>query len=178
MPQPKPTIRNFGMGSWSLYWQEVGILTAQEAALAVDERTDTYIESIAATKRIVYQRRTCMPWMECRFRFGGTDGQAGITHMYAMSGYGDYWNYMGQLEMHQGLQECGSLYFADTPTPAAENAFFEAVEYNAADGIGRYCWKAKNYSRFLWIASTIACTSITIDVREMHNDYAVIPGKT
>lgn len=177
MGQPKPTIRNSEMGSWSLYWQEAGTLSATEAALAVDERTDAYIESITATKRVVYDRRTCMPWAEMRTRFVGTDGQAAIMQMYAMSGYGDYWDYMGQIEFHQGLQDCGALHFGDTPTPATENTFWEAVEWDAADGIGRYAWKMKNYSRFLWIVSTLVATSVAIDVRELHSDYVAIIGK-
>ena len=168
------TIRNDEIGSWGLYWQEAGTLSATEAALAVDERTDAYIESILATKRVVYQRRTCMPWLEMRTRFVGTDGQAAIMQMYAMSGYGDYWDYVGQIEFHQGLQDCGSLHFGDSPTPATENTFWEAVEFDAADGIGRYCWKAKAYSRFLWIVSTLVATSVTIDVRELHSDFSAI----
>ena len=115
-----------------------------------------------------------MPWFEMRTRFVGTDGQTIVMHMYAISGYNDFWDYVGQIDFDQGAQDCGLLHFGDTPAATNENTFWEAVEFDAADGIGRYCWKCKGYNRFLWICSTLVATSVAIDVRELHSDFSAI----
>jgi len=98
--------------------------------------------------------------------------------MYAASGQNDHYSYMGQLSIVIGQQEAdGDQLFVDTFTPASENAFYEAIEWNTTDYISRYAWKMKGYDRFLIICSAFTDAGVTIidcDIREFNSDFDAV----
>jgi len=165
MPQPMPTIANKEAGDFGSRWVEAGSITSAEAALAVDERDNASVEAFATAKTIIYKRRTNKVWAEARFRLDGSENDTSVLQVYAASGV-DHYKFMGQLTITQGQQDSTSEHFADTIAPANEDTFFEAAEWDAANGIATYAWKMKGYDRFLIIVSTLGVTTVDADIRE------------
>ena len=179
MPQPKATISNKGKGDAKFQWLSAGTITVVQAALGVDGRDNATVEALAATKAIIYRRRTLCTWAELRIRATGSNNERAVLQMYAASGQNDHYSYMGQLSIVIGQQEAdGDQLFVDTFTPASENAFYEAIEWNTTDYIARYAWKMKGYDRFLIICSAFTdagVTSIDCDIREFNSDFDDVP---
>ena len=179
MAQPLATIRNKNKGEQKSQWLAAGTITVAEAALAVDERDNASVEAFASTKTVIYRRRTMNTWAELRVRATGSNNERAVLQMYAASGQNDYYSYMGQLSLVIGQQQAdGDNLFVDTFTPASENGFYEAVEWNTTDYIGRYAWKMKGYDRFLIICSAFTdagVTALACDIREFNSDFDEVP---
>lgn len=149
-------------------WSNAGTITSEQAALGVTGRDDTTVEALAAAK-VVKIKPVGQPYaMLFRFRSDGSEDDDSVLQVYAARG-NDHYHRIAQLTIVQGQQiDSGSIYFADTITPASEDALFDGEESNLANMIAHYYVRVLGFDRFLFIASDLDSTTIYVDVANLY----------
>lgn len=159
-------------------WQELGEITAAQAALGDAARTHAAVELLDDTKKVVLYLGQTDFWLknialEFRFRSDSDDDTVTNTlQSYAEAGE-DHYTRIAQLVAKEGLQQySSSIFFVDGITPSFENWITNedsmiVQPVPTDDHIARFTINTHGYDRFLFIASALNSTTVYIDVRRV-----------
>ena len=155
-------------------WKNIGNISVLQAALGVTARDHVSVEALAAGKTAVYTPSSGAKEAEVRF-ITPADSDDWVLQMYAARGAYDHYTKMAQLTLEGGTQKHSTgKVFCDTITGASEVWYASLpipveIQGTTDDFISRYHWKLMNYTRFLFIASTIEAGKILeIEVAEIN----------
>jgi len=148
-------------------WREAGQITSAQAALAVDARDHASVEALAAAKKVLFKPEHGSVALEFRFRSDGSENDANTIQVYAAAG-DDHYTRIAQLVATQGQQDASEGHFADSIVETLDNWLTDTkvVQPSSVDNhIARYILNTHGYDRFLFIVSTLATTTVYVDVR-------------
>jgi hypothetical protein len=150
-------------------WRTAGNITVENAALGVTGRDWTTVNAIDATNKVQIELREPVPYaLLFRFRSDGSEDVDSVLQLYAARGQDDL-HRVAQLTVVQGQQiDSGSIYFADTVTPASEDALFDGEESNLANMIGHYYIRTLGFDKFVFICSDLDTTTVYVDVAQLY----------
>ena len=151
--------------SFPTRWINVGTITAASTAFGVTARDVATVDALATAYTVKLSPPLPGPYaILLRFRSDGDENDQNVLQMYAARG-NDHYCRVAQLTLDQGKQiQTGNIYFVDTITPASEDALFDGEESNLTDMIGYYYCRVIGCDRFIFIATTLATTTVYVDV--------------
>jgi hypothetical protein len=99
-----------------------------------------------------------------RFRTDGTEDQTNVLDILVARGT-DHYNRIATITTTQGQQLYSTgIYFADTLTPASEDALFDGEESNLANYIAHYYVRTLGFDKWLFQVTTLNSTTVYIDM--------------
>lgn len=151
-------------------WEEIGDITVQQTALAVDGSDWDTINALAATNKLVYYPNNGTVAFEVRFRCDVNAGD-NVVNLYAMAG-DDYARLVGTLTCTQGtLEYSATEFFCEEIVQSVENWISTTsvvCETGGANNMASLVINAHGYDRFIFVATTLlAGKTLTLDVRRM-----------
>ena len=120
--------------------------------------------TVEATDDVLFLKPDFWPYA-CllRFRSDSSENDTNVIQIYGAHGK-DHYNKAAQITITQGQQiDSGTIYFADTLTPASEDALFDGEESNIANGIAHYYMRFVGVDRLAFLVSTLNSTTVYID---------------
>lgn len=155
-------------------WLNIGELTTEQAALAVDGRDVATVEALTATGVAVFNPDDGTPSLEIRIRTDGTEDDQFALHIYAARG-NDYYQKVGIITCDQGAQECAVGAFVDVLVEA-EDSWTELSVESVTDEIGRIYLNTKGYDRFVFFSPDCLdddINTVYIDVARRDQGWAL-----
>ena len=144
-------------------WINLGSITTAASDHGVTARDYATVEAVTGELTLATKEAGVPYAMLLRFRSDGSENDSNVLQMYAARGKDDY-HKIAQLTLAQGQQkDSGSIYFADTITPASEDALFDGEESNITNHIAHYYVRTLGFDRFSFIATTLTSTTVYID---------------
>lgn len=155
-------------------------ITVAEAALAADELNSTYIDALAATTCGIYTVPNGTIAMEVRARSDGSDNDDNVVEMYAaaMGIHSVHLHYrrVATLTFTQGTGEFwptatdpdpATIFFADELAVSNNSWLTTPVDcgVDASADHASYVLNIHGYYKFAFIVSTLAGTTVYVDVR-------------
>lgn len=152
--------------SFPAKWNNAGSITSELTALGVTGRDVATVDALATAYTVKLTPPLPGPYaMLLRFRSDGSNDDDSVLQVYAARWADDHYHRVAQLTVVQGQQiDSGSIYFADTITPASEDALFDGEESNLADMIAHYYMRVLGCDRFIVTCSDLDTTTVYVDV--------------
>lgn len=148
-------------------WSEIGRITVAQALLGPTAKDHASVIALADGAGVLHVLPNGSVAWEWRFRTDGSENAAPIIEMYRCAGI-DHFSHVAQLTLAQGTQEDGAgNFFADQISAALEKWFDNTFTIDPADNIASYGLNVFGNDRFLFIAPTLAVTTIYIDGRRL-----------
>jgi len=150
-------------------WNNVGSITAENAALAVTGRDWTTVDAIVTANKVQIELVQPIPYaLLFRFRSDGAEDIDSVLQLYAARGEDDF-HRIAQLTITQGTQiDTGSIYFNDTITPANEDALFDGEESDLVDMIAHYYVRTLGFDKFVFVCSDLDTTTVYVDMTRLY----------
>ena len=145
---------------------QIGTVTSAQSALAVTARDNTSVVNLAAAKKVIWNVPIGTAAAILRFRFDGSNNDSNVIEVYASKG-ADYYTRMATLTVLQGQQDWSGGEFGDTITITNEEWGHGIRLDTTTDEIGRLLFNTGGFDRFLFIVSTLAATTVHIDIARL-----------
>jgi len=140
-------------------WTTLGTITASQATLAVGGRDYATVDALATTKTVTFEPQIWANDMELRFQTTA-DADAHVVEMWIARGRTDHYDLAAVLTLTGGKQVADGAYvFVDTITATETFSVPGTIIHSAADSIARYDVNLDGYSRVVFIATTLECSS-------------------
>lgn len=147
-------------------WTNVGSIDTATTAFTATGRASATVE---ATEDILILNSAAAPTgvpkaYLLRFRTDSTEDDTNVVEVLVCRKGTDHYNRIAALTITQGQQlDTGSIYFADTITPASEDALFDGEESNLANYIGHYYVRTLGFEKFVFQVTTLNSTTVYVD---------------
>ena len=148
-------------------WNAVGTITTASTTFGVTSRDVATVDALATAYTVKLTPPLPGPYgMLLRFRSDGSEDDANVLEMWSARGSNDHYRRIAILTLAQGTQiDSGSIYFNDTITPSEEDGHHDGEEQNlTANRIAHYYCRVFGCDRFVFIATTLASTTVYVDV--------------
>ena len=152
--------------SFPCRWNKAGTITAASTTFGVTARDVATVDGLGSAYTVKLSPPLPGPYaMLLRFRSDGSEDDANVLEMWEARG-NDHYTRIAILTLAQGTQiDTGSIYFNDTITPSEENSLWDGEEQNTtANRIAYYYVRTLACDRFTFIATTLASTTVYVDV--------------
>lgn len=154
----------------STQWRNLGSITVAQALLGGTEKDHASVLALPDGAGVLHMVEDGSVAYEWRFRTDGDEDDAPVLQLYRCAGV-DHFSHVVQLTLAQGTQLASTgIYFVDGITAANEAWYddtFSCQPTVKANNIASYGLNRYGNDRFLFIASTLAVTTIYIDARRL-----------
>ena len=152
--------------SFPCRWNKAGTITAASTTFGVTARDVATVDGLGSAYTVKLSPPLPGPYaMLLRFRSDGDEDNSNVLEMWSARG-NDHYSRIAILTCLQGTQiDSGSIYFTDTITPSEEDSLWDGEEQNTtANRIAHYYVRTLACDRFVFIATTLASTTVYVDV--------------
>ena len=131
-------------------WVQLGVLSTEQAALAVDGRDNASVAALTATGRLIWTPDDGTASAMLRFRVNGTENNQFQVLIYGARG-ADYYTLIADLTLDQGTQDWSSGHFVDVVTVTEQWVPGLRVS-SKSDEIGMVHLNTAGFDRFVIIS--------------------------
>lgn len=153
-------------------WTNAGNITAATTAFTATGRDSATVEASSGIIELDAPGRVggLVPKAYLfRFRSDGSENDSNVLDVLVCRRGTDHYNRIASLTCVQGQQiDSGSIYFADTITPANEDALFDGEESNLANYIAHYYVRTLGFEKFVFHVTTLASTTVYVDYAPLY----------
>lgn len=152
--------------SFPTRWNVAGTITTASTTFGVTGRDVATVDALATEYTVKLSPPLPGPYaMLLRFRSDGSEDDASVLEKWSARG-NDHYRRTAILTLAQGTQiDTGSIYFNDNISPSEEDGHYDAEEQNTTENrIATYYCRVFGCDRFIFIATTLASTTVYVDV--------------
>ena len=147
-------------------WFNVGSITAASTALAATGRDVATGDAVSGVVKYNFAGGggAIPKAVLLRFRSDSAENDTNVLDILVARGT-DHYNRIATITTTQGQQlHSTGIYFADTLTPANEDALFDGEESNLANYIAHYYVRTLGFDKWLFQVTTLNSTTVYIDM--------------